>query len=109
MAGDERPFANPWPHPHDGMRSTNSHTGNVVMEPGDHLVGERAVEGKRFVEETESILMVGADGVAILKIKVDVGRLGLMAPAQDQGPVAGNFRNLLGGGSAGSDERNGGE
>ena len=39
--------------------------------------------------------MVGADGVAVPEIEVDVGRLGVLAPAQDQRPVAGNLRDLL--------------
>ena len=47
--------------------------------------------------------------VAVPEIEVDVGRLGVLAPAQDQRPVAGNFRNLLRGSRAGSDEGNGGE
>src|SRR5262245_39816848 len=42
MARDQGPFANPRPHPHDGMRGANGHTGDVRMEPGDHLVAHDA-------------------------------------------------------------------
>src|SRR5437870_1152976 len=42
MAGDQGPVANPRPYSHDGMRGANSHTGDVVMEPGDHLIAQDA-------------------------------------------------------------------
>ena len=67
----------------------------ALGQPGDRLVGEGAVEGERLVEETEAVLVVGADGVAVPELVVDVGRLRVLAPAQDQRPVAGNLRDLL--------------
>ena len=42
MARDQGPVTYPRPHPYVGMRRANGYTGDVLLEPGDHLVAHDA-------------------------------------------------------------------